>query len=138
MHQVPSVHIRQEYWLANRPSTSRVHLEEADREGIAPTATYDATVAALHLQRDVRAGETYACGGHDVTRIHSRGGELWSTRRHGSARTHPGRKPTATADKLEEFRRVIVDDPAMQCLRRFIQHGWPKLKSAIPPEIQSY
>ena len=44
----------------------------------------------------------------------------------------------ATADKLEEFRRVIVDDPVMQCLRRFIQHGWPKLKSAIPPEIQSY
>ena len=25
----------------------------------------------------------------------------------------------------------------MQCLRRFIQHGWPKHKSAVPPEIQS-
>ena len=44
----------------------------------------------------------------------------------------------ATADKLEEFRRAIADDPVMQCLRRFIQQGWPKHKSAVPPEIQSY
>ena len=39
----------------------------------------------------------------------------------------------ATADKLEEFRRVIRYDPVMQCLRRFIQYGWPKHKSAVPP-----
>ena len=32
----------------------------------------------------------------------------------------------------------IGDDPVMQCLRRFIQRGWPKHKSAVPPEIQSY
>ena len=44
----------------------------------------------------------------------------------------------ATADTLEEFRRAIEDNPVMQCLRRFIQHGWPKHKSAVPPEIQSY
>ena len=44
----------------------------------------------------------------------------------------------ATADKLEEFRRVIEDDPVMQCLRRFIQHRWPKHKSAVPPNSQSY
>ena len=44
----------------------------------------------------------------------------------------------AIADKLEVFRRVIEDDPVMQCLRRFIQHEWPKHKSAVPPEIQSY
>ena len=41
---------------------SRVHLEEADHEGITPTATYDATVAALNHQREVRAGETGVCG----------------------------------------------------------------------------
>ena len=44
----------------------------------------------------------------------------------------------ATAEKLEEFRQVIGDDPLMKCLRRFIHNGWPKLKSAVPPEIQSY
>ena len=40
------------------------HFEEADREGITPTATYDYTVAALHPQRDVRAGETSVCHAH--------------------------------------------------------------------------
>ena len=35
------------------------------------------------------------CGGHAVMRIHSRRAELWSTRRHGSAHTQPGREPTS-------------------------------------------
>ena len=52
-------------------------------------------------------GETDVCGGHAVTRIHSRRAELWSTRQHGSARTQPGREPTS-----EEFRRVIQRRPS--------------------------
>ena len=44
----------------------------------------------------------------------------------------------ATADKLEQFRRSITDDPVMQRLRRFIKHGWPQWKSAVTPEIQPY
>ena len=44
----------------------------------------------------------------------------------------------ATADKLEQFRRTIADDPVMQRLRRFIKHGWPQRKSAVPPEIQPF
>ena len=38
----------------------------------------------------------------------------------------------ATSDNFEEFRRVIGNDPMMQCLRRFIQRGWPKNTSAVP------
>ena len=44
----------------------------------------------------------------------------------------------ATADKLEQFRRIIAADPVMQRLRRFIKHGWPQRKSAVPPDIQPY
>ena len=60
----------------------------------------------LQFQRyilNVGAGETDICGGHAVTRIYSRRAELWGTRRHGSARTQPGREPTSD---IRQFRRV--------------------------------
>ena len=44
-----------------------------------------------HRSTPMVSGETYVCGGHAVTRIHSRRAELCSTRRHGSARTQTGR-----------------------------------------------
>ena len=140
LHKIPLAYIRQEHCRANRPQTTGVYLEEVDREGIAATATYDATVAALLPERDVRAREANVAYVADtLSRVHIEGQPSCVAPDDMEVPVHSlVENLPATAAKLEQFRRIITADPVMQRLRRFIKHGWPQRKSAVPPEIQPY